>query len=112
MADYPSTSTLPINDKSTFEVLNGTRLDRTTNGDVKAQNQYASDKHIFNVIHKGLSTSAKSSLDTIYTNKRTSIFTFDWIDGSTYTVFFAHAPKYTYWRSKTKFDAIVTLVEQ
>ncbi len=112
MADYPAESTLPFGEDSVAEIISGTRIDRTTNGTAKAQNQYSSDKSVFKLKHTGIGSSAKSSLDSCYSTNRTSAFTFDWVDGNTYTVLFAHAPQYKYWKNSNYVDAIVTLVEQ
>ena len=112
MADYPSTTTLPFHVDSQAEVQSGTRIDRATNGDVKAQNQYDSDKYMFKIKHEFIDSTAKSALDSVYSSKRTSTLTFDWVDGDTYTVLFASAPQYKYDRNSSYVTALVTLVEQ
>ena len=111
MADYPSTTTAPITEGSYAEPSGGTRIDRATDGTARGQNFYTGDKQVFHLKHATLNATGVSAIETCYSTYRTTSFTFDWLDGSTYTVLFANPPKKRYLYTLEYTDVEVELVE-
>ena len=73
----------------------GIRIDRASNGDVRSQVLYSSDRWEFTVKHL-LTSSQKTTLDDFYSTNKELEFTFPWDDdGEGYNCIFVDKPRYT-----------------
>ena len=108
MANYPSISQI-IGSEATQQ--SGIRIDRASNGDVRGQILYSSDRKNFRVLHYVNSTD-KSTLDTFYSTNKALEITFTWsADSQNYNCIFMDAPKYTP-RKAGWFDVEVMLAQK
>lgn len=87
------------------------RIDYTTSGGAYGRAFYTSAKRRFTVQHI-LSRAEYATLDTHYTDNRTTTFTFVWqLNNTSYTVMYESPPKYDFNANAPYVGAQVVLVE-
>lgn len=93
-------------------IQDGIRMDRASNGDVRAQILYDSDRKDFMLVHKAISEADKAILDAFYATNKALEFTLPWIDDVGYNCIFAPRPiKYTP-LGGSQYNAEVSMVQK
>jgi hypothetical protein len=92
VATYPSTYLQLVG--SSEEGVDDIKIDRATNGAVKARAFFTARKRRFRLKH-ALNATDLNALLTFYDTYRTTANTFTWVrDGTSYTVLFEEPPQY------------------
>lgn len=91
MANYPS---ITLAQESNEELLDDVATDRAVDGSAKVRAFYTAAKRRFQVRHRMISASDKSTLLTFYGSNRATTITFSW-GGTNYTCVFASPPRFS-----------------
>jgi len=87
MAAYP---TFAQSLSSSFEQIDDIQVDRASNGTPRIRAMFTRTPRAGRIVHQGLTSAEKSTLDTFYSTNRLLIFTFVWRgDAATYNCYFA-----------------------
>jgi hypothetical protein len=75
--------------------MTGRQVDRATNGVAKVRKLYSAQKKTFSIVHQGLTSAEKTTLEAFFTANELVTFTFVWAgDSVTYTCLFSDDIEY------------------